>query len=63
MFLLRYMFMEIAQSLELYGLDPSMKLKSPRAQIGLDPSYRTFESQTCRLLVDAVKNKHMEGQK
>ena len=61
MILLRCRLAEIAQSLELYGLDPSMKLKPPRAQT--DPSDRTFESSNYRLLVDAVKSKRMEGQK
>ena len=61
MLLLRCRLAEIAQSLELYGLDPSMKLKPPRAQI--DPSDRTFESSNYRLLVDAVKSNHMEGLK
>ena len=53
--------MEIMQSLELYGLDPNIKLKPPRAQV--EPSDRTFESSNYRLLVDAVKTKHMEGEK
>ena len=53
--------MEITQSLELYGLDPTIKLKLPRAQV--EPSDRTFESSNYRLLVDAVKDKNMEGQK
>ena len=61
MFLLRCRLTEITQSLELYGLDRSMKLKPPRAQI--DPSDRTFESSNYRLLVDAVKTKRMEGEK
>ena len=61
MFLLRYRLAKVTQSLELYGLDPSMKLKPPRAQT--DPSDRTFESSNYRLLVDAVKTKNMEGQK
>merc|ERR1712025_1039226 len=52
---------EITQSLNLYGLDPSMKLKPPRALV--DTSDRTFESSNYRLLVDAVKDKRMEGQK
>ena len=60
-FLLCCRFAELKQTLELYGLDPSMKLKPPRAQI--DPSDRTFESSNYRLLVDAVKDKRMEGQK
>ena len=51
---------ELRQSLELYGLDPDIKLKPPRAQV--EPSERTFESSNYRLLVDAVKDKHMEGQ-
>ena len=51
--------MEIIQSLELYGLDPNIKLKPPRAQV--EPSDRTFESSNYRLLADAVKDKHMEG--
>ena len=59
--LLRCRLTTITQSLELYGLDPSMKLKPPRAE--LDPSDRTFESSNYRLLVDAVKSKRMEGQK
>ena len=45
--------MEVTQSLELYGLDPAIKLKPPRAQV--EPSDRTFESSNYRLLVDAVK--------
>ena len=61
MILLRCRLMEITQSLELYALDPNMKLKPPRAQT--DPSDRTFESSNYRLLVDAVKSKNMEGQK
>ena len=61
MLLLRCRLAELAQSLELYGLDPSMKLNPPRARI--DPSDRTFESSNYRLLVSAVKNKGMEGQK
>ena len=61
MLLLRCRLAEIAQSLELYGLDSSVKLNPPRARI--DPSERTFESSNYRLLVDAVKSKHMEGQK
>merc|ERR1712025_199102 len=52
---------EITQSLNLYGLDPSIELKPPRAQI--DPSDRTFESSNYRLLVGAVKAKRMEGKK
>jgi len=52
--------MEITQSLELYGLDPRIKLKPPRAQV--EPSDRTFESSNYRLLLDAVKDKNMEGQ-
>ena len=52
--------MEVTQSLELYGLDPAIKLKPPREQV--EPSDRTFESSNYRLLVDAVKDKHMEGQ-
>ena len=61
MFLLRCRLMEIAQSLELYGLDPNIKLKPPRALV--EPSDRTFESSNYRLIMDAVKDKHMEGQK
>ena len=61
MFPLRYRLAKVTQSLELYGLDPSMKLKPPRART--DPSDRTFESSNYRLLVDAVKTKNMEGQK
>ena len=53
--------MEIIQSLELYGFDPNIKLKPPRAQV--EPSDRTFESSNYRLLVDAVKSKQMKGQK
>ena len=52
--------MEVTQSLELYGLDPAIKLKPPRAQI--EPSDRTFESSNYRLLVDAMKDNNMEGQ-
>ena len=58
---LRCRFLDITQSLELYGLDPNIKLKPPRALV--DPSDRTFESSNYRLLVDAVKDKRMEGQK
>ena len=61
MFPLCCRFAQLIQSLELYGLDPSIKLKPPRAQ--LEPSERTFESSNYRLLVDAVKDKHMEGEK
>ena len=57
----RCRFLDITQSLELYGLDPNIKLKPPRALI--DTSDRTFESSNYRLLVDAVKDKRMEGQK
>ena len=53
--------MELKQALELYGLDPSIKLKPPRAQV--DPSDQTFESSNYRLLVDKVKHRHMEGQR
>ena len=51
--------MQITQSLELYGLDPSIKLRPARAHV--EPSDRTFESSNYRLLVDAAKQKHMEG--
>ena len=56
---LRCRLMEITQSLELYGLDPNIKLKPPRAQV--DSSDRSCESSNYRLLVDAVKDKHMEA--
>ena len=52
-------FAELRQSLELYGLDPRIKLKPART--GLESS--RFESSNFRVLVDEVKNKHMEGQK
>ena len=51
----------ITQSLQLYGLDPNIKLKPPRALV--DPSDRTFESSNYRLLVHAVKDKRMEAMK
>ena len=61
MFPLRCRFAQLIQSLELYALNPSIKLKPPRAEI--PPLERTFESSNYRLLVDAVKLKHMEGNK
>ena len=57
----RCRLMEITQSLELFGLNPRIKLKPPRAQ--REPSERTFESSNYCLLVDAVKNQHMEAHK
>ena len=59
--LLRCRLTTITQSLELYGFDPSIKLKPPRAQV--KPSERTFESSNYRLLINAVKDKHVDGQK
>ena len=60
-FLLRCRLTELCQSLELYGLNPDIKLKPPRAQ--LESSQRTFESSNYRLLADAVKNMRMEQKK
>jgi len=54
-------FTELSQSLELYGLDPGTKLKSPRAQI--DPLERTFELSNYRVLMDTIKKRHMEKEK
>ena len=53
---------ELRQSLELYGLDPRIKLKPART--GLESS--RFESSNFRMLVDEVKrsrSKGMEGMK
>ena len=58
---LRCRFTELSQSLALYGLDPDTKLKSPRAQF--DPSERTFELSNYRVLMDAIKKRHMEKEK
>ena len=49
------------QSLELYGLDPSIKLKPPRAQV--QSSQQTFESSNYRLIMDAIKKTDMETKK
>ena len=56
--LLRCRFTELSQTLQLYGLDPGMKLKPPRST--LLASQRTFESSNYRLVIDAVKKNHME---
>ena len=59
-FPLRCRFAQLIQSLELYALNPSIKLKPPRAEI--PPLERTFESSNYRILVDAVKHKQLEGE-
>ena len=60
-FLLWCRLPELCQSLQLYRLNPDIKLKPPYAQ--LESSQRTFESSNYRLLVDAVKSIHMEQKK
>ena len=58
---LRCRLMDIVQSLQLYGLDPTIKFNPPRALV--DPSDRTFQSSNYRLLVHALKDKRIEATK